>query len=405
MSRLPSLALRNVGRNRRRTVITGAAIFVCVALVIILKGFITGTEDVMLADVVEGRVGALQVHQKGYVDNIEAVPTSMSMPYTPELVARIKAVPGVKGVTGRLQFSGLISNGKTQTMFIGRAIDVATEKQACPLADAVLKSGQPLAAREHAALLGYELAKSFGVEAGATVNVLANSPEGRQNSLDVTVKGLTSSSFPFENKRVLTMPLETAQELLGMNGRVTEYAVAIDDITHIEKVRADLAQALGPEFEVHTWSQLQTFVRDLIDRQAFIMRMISIVLFIIALTVIANTMLMSVFERVREIGTLLAVGVRRMQVLWLFILEAALLGVLGGLTGVIAGRLGLLAMTLIGIEFQLPGTSRTAVLAPHVTVAYVAGTVAVAMFGAILAAMWPSFRASRLNPVDALRNG
>lgn len=406
MSRLPSLALRNVGRNRRRTLITGLAIFVCVTLVIVLKGFINGTQDLMLADVVEGRTGALQIHKKGYVDNIEAVPTRINLPYTPELIAKIKAVPGVKGVTGRMQFNGLISNGKAQTMFIGKAIDVATEKQACPRADAVLKpGGQPLVALEHAVLVGFELAESFQVTNGATVNVLTNSPEGRQNSLDVTVKGLTTSSFPFENKRVLTMPLKTAQDLLGLNGRVTEYALAIDDLTQIEKVRADVQRALGPEFEVHTWAELQTFVRDIINRQALVMDMISLVLFIIALTVIANTMLMSVFERVREIGTLLAVGVKRVQVLQLFILEAAALGLFGGLAGIIAGRLALVGLTLKGIEFDMPGTSGKALLVPHVTPGYIAGAVVVAILGAILAAAWPAFRASRLNPVDALRNG
>lgn len=406
MSRLPSLAIRNVGRNRRRTLITGLAIFVCVTLVIVLKGFITGAQDLMLADVVEGRTGALQIHKKGYVDNIEAVPTRMNMPYTPELIARIKAVPGVKGVTGRLQFNGLISNGKTQTMFIGKAIDVATEKQACPRADAVLKpGGQPLVAHEHAALVGFELAESFQVSNGDNVTVLTSSPEGRQNSLDVTVKGLTTSSFPFENKRVLTMPLKTAQDLLGLNGRVTEYAVAIDDLTKIEQVRAGLAQELGPEFEVHTWAELQTFVRDIINRQTLVMGMISLVLFIIALTVIANTMLMSVFERVREIGTLLAVGVKRLQVLELFILEAGVLGLLGGLAGVIAGRLALFGMTVKGIQFEMPGTSGKALLVPHVSPGYVGAVVAVSILGAVLAAMWPSFRASRLNPVDALRNG
>lgn len=406
MSRLPSLAIRNVGRNRRRTLITGAAIFVCVTLVIVLKGFITGAQDLMLADVVEGRTGALQIHKKGYVNNIEAVPTGMNVPYTPELMAKIKAVPGVKGVTGRLQFNGLVSNGRTQTMFVGKAIDVTTEQDACPRANASLKpGGQPLVPSERAAWVGYELAESFHVPTGATINLLVSSPEGRQNSLDVTVKGLTSSTFPFENKRVLTLPLKTAQELLGLEGRVTEYAVAINDLQRLDETRAALAAALGPDFEVHTWAELQTFVRDVINRQTLVMGLISLVLFVIALTVIANTMLMSVFERVREIGTLLAVGVKRLQVLQLFILEAAVLGLLGGLAGVVAGRLALLGMTLKGIEFEMPGTSTKALLVPHVTVAYIVGAVVVATLGAVLAATWPSFRAARLNPVDALRNG
>jgi putative ABC transport system permease protein len=115
-------------------------------------------------------------------------------------------------------------------------------------------------------------------------------------------------------------------------------------------------------------------------------------------------MLMSVFERVREIGTLLAVGVRRRQVMGLFIIEGALLGVLGGVTGVLLGKVILALIALKGIPLQLASTSATSLLRPAVSIKWTLGALVVAVIGAVLAAMWPAFRASRLNPVDALRN-
>lgn len=407
MSRLPKLAARNVGRNRRRSLITAMAIIVCVGMVVLLKGFIDGVRGLMIADIVEGRAGALQVHKKGFVDNIEAVPTRLNVPYTPELVAKMKAVPGITGVTGRLMFNGLISNGVTQTMFIGRGLDMAHEEEACPRSKTtVTPGGRPLASGDTAAaLVGYELGESFGVALGKTVNVQSNSPTGRSNSMDVTVKGFSSSSFPFENKRVLTVPLATAQELLGLQGRVTEYALGVSDLQQLERVKADLQAALGPEYEVHTWSELNTFVRDIINRQDVIMNAIAFVLFIIALTVIANTMLMSVFERIREIGTLLAVGVKRFQVLQLFVLEAAILGLFGGLLGAAVGQLALRVIARIGIPLELPGTSSVAMLRPYTPWSYTAIAVVIALFGALLASAFPARRASRLNPVEALRNG
>ncbi len=407
MSRLPRLAARNVGRNRRRSLITGLAIIVCVAMVVLLKGFIDGIRDLMVADVVEGRSGALQVHKKGFVDNIEAVPTRMNIPYTPELVAKMKAVPGVDGVTGRLMFNGLIGNGLTQTMFIGRGLDLDHEEEACPRAKASVKEGgTPLLPGDTThALVGFELAESFGVGLGETVNVQSTSPTGRSNSMDLTVKGFSSSSFPFENKRVLTVPLATAQGLLGLKGRVTEYALHVQDLEKINEIRDALQATLGPEYEVHTWQELNTFIRDLINRQDFIMGAISLVLFVIALTVIGNTMLMSVFERVREIGTLLAVGVRRVQVMQLFLLEAALLGLLGGFTGAALGQLTLRLISRAGITLEMPGTSQAETLLPHTSWAYTGMAVVIAIAGALLASALPARRASRLNPVDALRNG
>ena len=406
MSRLPALAVRNVGRNRRRSLITGVAIVIAVIMVMILKGFVDGAGALMTADVVEGRSGALQVHKKGYVDSIESVPTGMNMAYTPELVAKMKAVPNVKGVTGRIVFNGLVSNGMTQTMFIGRALDLEHEEEACPRSRSVVRSGgQPLEPGDTTrALIGFELAESFGTQLGNTINIQSSSPSGRSNAIDVNVKGFSVSSFPFENKRVLAIPLSTAQDLIGLEGRVTEYAIGVHDLTKLEQTRRELQAALGPEYEVHTWAELNTFVRDVINRQAIVFSAISVVLFIIALTVIGNTMLMTVFERVREIGTLLAVGVKRFQVLQLFVLEAAVIGLIGGVIGALVGRALLYVIASIGIPIEMPGTSGKALLEPSVTVAFVVGAVVVATLGALLASALPARRASRLNPVDALRN-
>lgn len=406
MSRLPALAVRNVGRNRRRSLITGVAIVIAVVMVMLLKGFVDGAGELMVADVVEGRSGALQVHRKGYVDSIESVPTRLNLPYTPELVAKMKAVPNVKGVTGRIVFNGLVGNGRTQTMFIGRALDVAHEEEACPRSKAVVREGgKPLEAGDaNAALIGFELAESFGTRLGDTINVASSSPGGRSNAIDLEVKGFAVSSLPFENKRVLSVPLKTAQGLIDLEGRVTEYAIGVHDLAQLEQTREALRQALGPEYEVHTWAELNTFVRDVINRQNMVFSAISAVLFIIALTVIGNTMLMSVFERVREIGTLLAVGVRRFQVLQLFVLEAAVIGAIGGVVGALTGRAVLLLISTIGVPIEMPGTSGKALLQPAVSVGFVVGAVVVATLGALLASALPARRASRLNPVDALRN-
>src|SRR2546428_5401287 len=123
---------------------------------------------------------------------------------------------------------------------------------------------------------------------------------------------------------------------------------------------------------------------------------IAMVLFIIALTVIGNTMLMSVFERVREIGTLLAVGVRRRQVLQLFVLEAAVLGIIGGIAGAAVGRVVLFAISARGIPLEMPGTSGIELLQPTVSPLFVAGAVVVATLGAMIASALPALRAARL---------
>jgi putative ABC transport system permease protein len=417
MSRLPRLAARNVARNRRRSRVTLAAILVGVAAAVLLRGMNGGFVDFMIRDVVETRTGALQIHRAGYLDSNEGMPLELNMSAGPEFIERIRAVPGVTAVAGRIQFGGLVTNGLSQTMFVGRAIDPVAEKQVCPRSGTdVVAGGAPLTAGDPgAASLGDELGRSFNAAPPGSppadpsspafheVTLSSTSPQGRANSLSVRVTGLTRSAMLFENKRVVTLPLQTAQELLGMKGRVTEYAVAVHDLGELDEVAQRLREALGPEYEVHTWRAIQPFYSDIIRIQRFLIGLISFVLYAIVLTGIANTMLMSVYERVREIGTLLAVGLRRRQILALFLIEAAVLGVVGAALGALVGR-GLVALLAWkGIHLQLSSGAIDTILRPQVEPAYIAAVAVLAVVGAVLSAAYPAHKASRMNPVDALR--
>ncbi|HYX92048.1 MAG TPA: FtsX-like permease family protein, partial [Myxococcaceae bacterium] len=159
----------------------------------------------------------------------------------------------------------------------------------------------------------------------------------------------------------------------------------------------------GPDYEVHTWRQIQLFYSDIIRVQRFLIGLISFVLYAIVLTGIANTMLMSVYERVREIGTLLAVGLRRRQILALFLIEAAVLGVVGAALGALAGRGLVMLLAWKGIHLNVGGGAIDTLLRPQVEPAYVAVVSALAVVGAVLSAAYPARKASQMNPVDALR--
>jgi len=407
MSTFARLAVRNVARNRRRSLITLAAVLLGVTAVLVSRGLTDGFMRLMVDDVVKGRTGALQVHAVGYMSSVDALPLEPSLAYDEALLRRVRAVPGVTGVSGRLVFSGLVSNGLSQTTFIGRGLDVAHEREAVPrFGFEVREGGRVLAAEDYAhALLGSELGRSFQTQPRGRVTLAASSPKGRANSLDVSVEGLSVSSLPFENKRVVTVPLTLAQELLGMKGRVTELAVAVENLDELERIAEDLRKELGPQYEVHTWQELQPFVRDIISRQRYVMGLICVILFVIIITGIINTMLMSVFERVREIGTMLAVGMKRRQVLTMFLLEATLLGVLGGLGGVMLGSTVIQAVAARGIPMSMVVTTGSqSVMRPSLDPSFMMLTLGVAVVGALVASAWPAWRASRLDPVEALRS-
>jgi putative ABC transport system permease protein len=400
------LAVRSLGRNRRRSLITLAAMALGVALVVLAFGIGEGMKNMLVTQAVEGRTGALQVHRKGYLDEQEAMPLDLTLPYDEDFLARLERTTGVRAAAGRLSFGGLASNGTISSMVVVQGFDPVRERKVTPRRAAELKPGDGgwlTPERESGAVVGRQLADSMEQELGGLLTLTAAGPGGAMNALDLDVAGIVTGGVMFESKRSVQVPLAYAQTLLDMEGKVTEYAVAVDDLGRVDEVKAALERALGPEVEVSTWGEVQPFLWDMTQRVGIILRIVSFVLFAIVVLGVINTMLMSVFERVREIGTLLAIGLRRRQVLWLFLTEALLLGAVGGTVGAALGY-GLTALLgARGIVFQLPGNATVETLRPVPLASVALLALVVSALGAVVAAAWPARKASLMNPVDALR--
>ncbi|MBK7864960.1 MAG: ABC transporter permease [Archangiaceae bacterium] len=388
MSRLPALALRNVRRHRRRSLLTVLAVALGMAAVVLLRGVSAGFVGLMMELVVDGRTGAIQIHQRGYVERLDALPTTLAFAFDEALRERIVRVPGVRGAAGRIRFDGSISNGSTALPFIGRGVDPATEGSVCP----------GFTAAGEGVVLGVELAETL---AARHVTLEATGPTGRVNAVDLEVSGTSATRLPFENKRSVGVSLELARTLLGMPGLVTEVAVGIDGSAPVETVAARLREALGPSLEVHTWRELEPYVRDTLRRQGAVIDVVALVLLFIVLSSIASTTTMSVHERTGEIGTLLALGLKRRQILTLFLLEASVLGGVGALLGALVGALAVLALGARGVTLHV--LASTVTLRPVVDLRALLLGVVVCAGGAVVAAAWQARRASRLDPVDALR--
>ncbi len=404
MKTLLDLAVRNVLRNRSRSAFTVGAIGFGMTMTLLLGGLVGGFIQVMIEDAVLGKVGALQVHKRGYDDAKESDPLKFDLPEGGDLVQTIRATPGVTGTSAHIMFTGLVNNGTSSTMFVGFGADATQEYKVLPLATRGL-TGQPLAAaRPNGGIVGFELAAAMTVPIGGSVTLQAATKGGQQNALDLDVNGTVNNNAPFESKRVLYVPLAWAQDLLGMQGRVTEYAVSIANLEDVESVAHNLQKRLGPGYHVQTWRELRTSLADVIGIQQMILGVVSFVFLIIAVVGVVNTMLMSVMERTREIGTMLALGVRRRQVLALFLIEAAALAILGVIGGSVLGFGSVGAIRALGgIPLHPPGSPALIAILPAPPSWLVLASVLACTLGSLLAAAWPAFRASRLRPVEALR--
>ncbi|HMY58306.1 MAG TPA: FtsX-like permease family protein, partial [Pseudomonadota bacterium] len=304
----------------------------------------------------------------------------------------------------RIAFDGMVSNGAESTMFVATAIEPDLEYKVCPeRPKRVAKGSTPLTQQQRGmTLIGKTLSDSLKANPGSTLVMQAAGPHASTNALDIEVSGYLPTLNLIESKRMATVQVGFAQELLRMKGQVTEYVVGVHNLEQMNDVAQRLRTELGDDYQVTTWEDIDPATRTRVSSLGYVLIFIAVVLFLLVATGIVNTMMMSVYERVREIGTMLAVGVRRWQVTALFLLEAMALGLTSSVFGSLLGYVVVLWLGQRGIPMRPPGGDLLWTY-PHVQPSFMLIVIGFSITGAVLSALYPAYKASRLSPTDALR--
>jgi putative ABC transport system permease protein len=393
------IATRNVLRNRRRSLLTLFAIGFSIMVVISVTGLVNGLQASVKERVILGQTGVVQVHKKGFSDNIAKSPLSFGIENVEQVLDQIGRIPGVIAAAPRIGFFTMLNADDTTIFALGFGVDGKRELATCPRRDeewGELRVGDD-------GLVSPEVGKQLGVKTGGDVTLLSPDFEGVLNAANLKIGGMLDNNPAFSSeKKLLYLPLSQAQELLRMPGQAVELAVRSADYEHPEILQRQVQQALGDGYEVLTWKDLAKFVVDILSTQNAALRFVIGVFLLVLLIGIVNTMLMSVLERTREIGTMMAVGVKRRQILEMFIVESTLLGALGAALGSLFGFAVVTLMHRHGIALRTPGSLHPSVIRPIVELGFVGRTVLLAMFGAAAAAIYPARRAAKLKPVEAL---
>lgn len=406
MNPLLSMAIRNVTRNRRRTLITLAAITIGLGAVGTVRGILNGLQDAIRNGTVEGTTGAIQVHRAGYLANVMSTPLSLDFEANEALLAKLRAVKGVTAIAPRIQFAGTMTlttenadESPEAIFYAAVAIDPVSERLVTPQRWKLFTDGTTLD-DEHV-VLGDALAKAFSAKRDAEAVMLAPDRDGSLNGELAKVGGEMRAIMPGEMK-IAVVPLSLAQRLLRMEGRITELAIGVNDLDDVSRIAADLRAALGPDFEVHAWDDLAPERKTIMNIQNGISGMIAFVFIILMLLGVANTMLMSVLERTREVGTMMAVGLTRGAVLALILLEALVLGLIGAVGGFTLQAALVTALSAKGLHFMPPNATMEVVVYPYLGPRFTVAVMLAAILGAVVFAFYPAYRASRLRPVQAL---
>lgn len=399
-----TIAWRQLLRQRRRSAFGLVSVAFGVAALIFAAGFIDYIYFAMREGTIRSRIGHLQVAQQGYFESGRADPFRFVLPANAPERGAVEALDGVVSVAQRVEFSGLASLGEVTISFIGEAIEPAKEEA---LSDAIVVSqGANLSGGDrNGVVLGEGLAANLGATVGDRLVLVVNTPSGGINAAEVTVRGLFSTATKAFDDVALRVNLGLAQQLLRIDGSHL-WVVALRSTAQTEETLQRLARALDARrFEVVPWYRLADFYNKTVELFSRQVGVLKLVIALLILLVISNTVTMNVLERTGEIGTNLAIGVSRWRVVGQFLIEGALLGVLGGLLGVAVGTAFALAVSAVGIPMPPPpGLGRGFTAEVLVTPRIALESLALAAVSATLASVYPAWRVSRMPIVDALRH-
>ena len=397
------LALRNIFRQRIRSVVTLVAIVFGVTGLILSGGFVKDIFVQLGEAIIQSETGHVQVFRVGFREQGTRQPDRYLIEDPAPHAARIKTSLLVREVSSRLSFSGLINNGRSDLPIVGEGIEPDKEAQLGSFLKMV--SGRPLTDSDgFGVIVGEGLATSLALHVGDQVTLLVNTAGGALNTVDVEVVGIFQSFSRDFDARALRIPLAAAQELLATAG-ANQLVVTLHHTRDTDAALATIqTQLAGSGLEAFSWKQLSDFYEktlQLYDRQFGVLQVIILVMVLLS---VANTVNMSAFERLGEFGTLQALGNRQRDIFRLILLENTFLGLIGGTLGAIIGIGLALAISAIGIPMPPPpsaNTGYTAMIrldAANVATAFLIGVVATA-----LAAIFPARRVSRTELVEALR--
>jgi len=399
------MAYRNLGRNRRRSVLTLVAVALGMGLLVVLASFVKGEIGASLRNSIRLQTGHVQVREESYEKEQLSLAWEDLLENPRDLAARAEALEEVRVATPVLWANGILSTREESVGARVVGIDPRSEAYA-PFREG-LTAGQFLDPEDRGGiLLGQRLAESLELSVGSDVSLLVSTANQQPDEAIFTIRGLYDTGVPVHDETTVILPLDKAQAFT----RAEDRASAIWMLLHDREEAEDVVRALGgPQLEVVTWRELNFALLNAVEQSMGIMYLMYLVMLAVVAVIIANTLLMAVFERTQEMGILAALGMKGRQILTMFLLEAGTLGAMGVLLGILLGGLGVLYLATIGVhigdltqvaysDMALPSTIYAEFAVQETILLSIASLVIT-----ILASLYPAWLGARMEPAEALR--
>lgn len=399
-----TIAYRDLARNRRRTGLTALAVALGLVIVMAFSSLIAGMYDSMLKDNIRLSTGHLQIQNKNYEDDKTSLLYKDLLEDGDIWASQTEALPEVQSAAPVLMVSGLLSTPQESTGISVIGID-PQDAFHDPIKDGITAGEYLMSDDRGRILVGRGLADQMGITVGRRVSLAISNTDGQPQEGIFTVAGLFDTGFPGIDHNRVILPLEQAQTFSGVSDRVSSIILML----HNREDTANLAAKFtGPDTQVRTWEDLNAVMLESLEIGIVVYYLIYLIIFLVVAVLIANTLLMSVFARAREIGILASLGMKQRQIMSLFFLEGFMLALFGIAMGWVLG-LGVVYY-LANVGFSIP--AETAAMAEGFTMGttiyggYAPGEFVILSLLLLaivsLASLYPAWFAAKMEPVEAL---
>lgn len=400
-----SMAVRNLRRNWRRTMLTLTALVVAMGALTYLMGFVNAYMVSIKETFVLVMNGHIQIHAPGFKDSnlIDDYMRNVS-----PVTDRLATLPGVRAWTTRISTSGLASVATATTAISIVGIDPEREPEVSRLAQFVTEGEWLAPDDDDGILLGDDVAENLEAEIGDKIVVMTQAPGGDIEAQAFRVRGLLSSGIPDIDRALVLVTLRSAQGWLNLDGGATDIIVRATGFDAVDTVADSIGAGLEGQFDIRRWYNQDPLIETMLEFQDVSHFMLIGIVVAVVLGQLINTMFMSLYDRVREFGLMEALGSRRRNLFGMVIAESVILVVGGGVLGYSIALIAVLITGRTGIDLSFAAEMLASmyidpIVRPTMDVRsslYVGGTIVIT---AILAGLLPAWQATRLNPVDAMR--
>ncbi len=400
---LLKLAWRNIWRNKRRSIIVLISVIVGLTAIVLTDGLSNGMMRQMLFNQINLDVSHLQIHKAGFNSNKIV---KNFIPNYKQVETVLRSNPEVEAYSKRVFATCILSSASNSSGVIMYGIDPAEEAKVSIIRNSIIE-GRYLSTSKREIIIGKKLADKLGVDVGDKVVAMSNTLNGDIGSDAFRIIGIFQTSSSEFDKMAIYVNASAEQEMLGIGDNYHEFAIITKDYNKVTSLKNIFESKLGEKYEVYTYRDILPMLIYQMELYKESMMILNIIIGLALIFGIINTMLMSVFERIREFGVLMAIGMKNSKLYLMILFEAFILGLFGTLIGLVCGLLLDIPLAHSGIDLSIFATGLEAfgvgaIIYPVLSIGNLINAVLFMPFVAVLGALYPAYKAIKLEPIYAI---